>query len=103
MNKTVNKVKPAYTFYLQKNLRVIETLVKRGTKEELVAGITKLIKPAASTYVNNQGRRLPTKKKRFVRIINSKKMDNEQILKFCLNSIAKAARTEAKYNNLPLE
>ena len=70
--KSVNKVKPAYTFYLQKNLRVIETLVKRGTKEELVAGITQIIKPAASTYVNEQGRRLPTKKKKFVGIIKSK-------------------------------
>lgn len=99
----VNQIKPTYTHYLESEMTKINEVARTSTKETLVLTITNIIKPSASTYVNSKGKRLPTKKRKFLKIINGPRMTNDKIIRFCRDSINKARTTEAKYNNLPTE
>jgi len=101
--KTVNQIRPTYTHYLEKELKQIQKIANRESKETLVSFITTLVKPAATTYVNKNGTRLPTKKRKFLKIINSPRMTNDKVVNFCINSINKARITPIKYDNLPTE
>lgn len=101
--KTVNQIKPAYTHYLENEIKKVRQAAAIGDKEHLVSVIKTIVKPAASTYVNAKGKRLPTKKAKFLKIIASPKMTTEKVLFYCECSVNKANRTVAKYNNLPTE
>lgn len=101
--KTVNEIKPAYTYYLESKIKKVKKAAATGNKELLVSVIKDVIKPAASTYVNANGMRFSTKKTKFLRGIASPKMTVDKVMTYCFNSINKANRTIAKYDNLPTE
>lgn len=103
MKNTVNEIKPAYTHYLERKMGKLKRIARTGDKERLVSAISKIVSPAASTFVDSSGRRLPTKKARFLKTVKSPKLDVSEIMFYCECSVNKARRTKAKYDNLPTE
>lgn len=93
LNKTVNEIKSAYTYYLeQKRPQIYGMMVRKDVSLDVM-------KKNIANYIFNASYKTadgtPTKKKWFLETMN-KMISKKDIYWFCINSINKAKTTIAR-------
>lgn len=96
MSKTVNEVRPAYTYYLEPKLDKIYAMafLNDATLEDMKRNIKHYVAPARSSYTKN-GVKHVMKKVWFLNELD-KLETKQEVFNLCNNSVNKARATLAR-------